>query len=132
MIIITFILGVLSAYFVSFYEFPLSNFFSWTLILAFAVPGYIYAFSIIAFFENYGTAFSILTYLFGENNYNLIIVSLYYSKTIININILIKNTERIITHVYIYIYTLTYVQREREREKKNAREQLLQSKLSKH
>ncbi len=72
-IITTFILGVLSAYFVSFYEFPFSNFFSWTLILAFAVPGYIYAFSIIAFFENYGTAFSILTYIFGENNYNLII-----------------------------------------------------------
>ncbi len=72
-IIFTFILGVLSAYFVSFYEFPFSNFFSWTLILAFAVPGYIYAFSIIAFFENYGTAFSILTYLFGENNYNPII-----------------------------------------------------------
>ena len=72
-ILITFFLGVLSAYFVSFYEFPFSNFFSWSLILAFAVPGYIYAFSIIAFFENYGTAFSILTYFFGENNYNLII-----------------------------------------------------------
>ena len=72
-ILITFFLGVLSAYFVSFYEFPLSNFFSWTLILAFAVPGYIYAFSIIAFFENYGTAFSLMTYFFGESNYNLII-----------------------------------------------------------
>ena len=72
-ILITFILGVLSAYFVSFYEFTFSNFFSWALILAFAVPGYIYAFSIIAFFENYGTAFSILTYFFGENNYNIII-----------------------------------------------------------
>ena len=72
-ILITFILGVLSAYFVSFYEFPFSNFFSWALILAFAVPGYIYAFSIIAFFENYGTAFSILTYLFGESNYNMMI-----------------------------------------------------------
>ncbi len=72
-ILVTFFLGVLSAYFVSFYEFPFSNFFSWTLILAFAVPGYIYAFSIIAFFENYGTAFSILTYFFGESNYNLII-----------------------------------------------------------
>jgi|TARA_B100001093_G_scaffold289600_1_gene276590 iron(III) transport system permease protein len=72
-ILITFFLGVLSAYFVSFYNFPFSNFFSWALILAFAVPGYIYAFSIIAFFENYGTAFSILTFLFGENNYNLII-----------------------------------------------------------
>ncbi len=72
-LIITFFLGVLSAYFISFYEFPLSKFFSWSLILAFAVPGYIYAFSIIAFFENYGTAFSILTYFFGEDNYNLII-----------------------------------------------------------
>ena len=72
-ILITFVLGVLSAYFLSFYKFPFSNFFSWALILAFAVPGYIYAFSIIAFFENYGTAFSILTYFFGENNYNSII-----------------------------------------------------------
>ena len=70
---ITFLLGVISAYFISFYEFPLCNFFSWALILAFAVPGYIYAFSIIAFFENYGTAFSILTYFFGENNYNFFI-----------------------------------------------------------
>ena len=75
-VLITFFLGVFSAYFVSFYEFPFSNFFSWALILAFAVPGYIYAFSIIAFFENYGTAFSILTYFFGENNYNIIIPKL--------------------------------------------------------
>ena len=72
-IFLTFILGVFSAYFISFYEFPLSNFFSWALILSFAVPSYIYAFSIIAFFENYGTAFSILTFFFGENNYNPII-----------------------------------------------------------
>ena len=69
----TLILGITSAYYISFYEFPLSKFFSWALILAFAVPGYIYAFSIIAFFENYGTAFSLLTFLFGENNYNPII-----------------------------------------------------------
>ncbi len=72
-LLITLILGVTSAYFVSFYEFPFSNFFSWALILAFAVPGYIYAFSIIAFFENYGTAFSIFTYFFGEGNYNNLI-----------------------------------------------------------
>ena len=72
-IFFTFILGIFSAYYVSFYDFPLSNFFSWALILSFAVPGYIYAFSIIAFFENYGTAFSFLTFLFGEGNYNAII-----------------------------------------------------------
>ena len=75
-LIITFFLGVSCAYFVSFYEFPLSNFFSWALILAFAIPSYIFAFSIIAFFENYGTAFSILTLLFGEHNYNPIIPKL--------------------------------------------------------
>ena len=69
-LIITFLLGTISAYFISFYEFPLSKFFSWALILAFAIPGYIYAFSIIAFFENYGTAYSILINLFGEYNYN--------------------------------------------------------------
>ena len=69
-LLITFLLGVISAYFISFYEFPLCNFFSWALILAFAIPGYIFAFSIIAFFENYGTAYTILTNIFGEYNYN--------------------------------------------------------------
>jgi len=72
-LIITFLIGVTSAYFVSFYDFPFSNFFSWALILAFAIPGYIFAFSIIAFFENYGTAYTILTNLFGEHNYNPLI-----------------------------------------------------------
>jgi iron(III) transport system permease protein len=69
-LLFTFIIGVTSAYFVSFYEFPLSKFFSLALILSFAIPGYIFAFSIIAFFENYGTAFSLLTFFFGENDYN--------------------------------------------------------------
>ena len=69
----TFILGVGSAYIVSFYEFPGSNFFKWSLILSFAVPSYIYAYSLFAFFDNYGTAFSILKYLFGEGEYNKVI-----------------------------------------------------------
>ena len=56
---LTFIIGTCSAYLVSFYEFPLSNFFKWALILSFAVPPYIYAYSLTAFFENYGTAFTI-------------------------------------------------------------------------
>ena len=69
-LLLTFIFGVLSAYFVSFYNFPGVNFFKWALILSFAVPAYIYAYSLTAFFENYGTAFSILINLFGEGNYN--------------------------------------------------------------
>ena len=69
-LILTFIFGVLSAYFVSFYNFPGVNFFKWALILSFAVPAYIYAYSLTAFFENFGTLYSILVGLFGEGNYN--------------------------------------------------------------
>ena len=49
---LTFVLGVGSAYLVSFYQFPGANFFKWALILSFAVPPYIYAYSLFAFFEN--------------------------------------------------------------------------------
>jgi iron(III) transport system permease protein len=69
-LILTFLIGVSCAYLVSFYKFPGSNFFKWALILSFAVPAYIYAYSLTAFFENYGTAFTILKNLFGEGNYN--------------------------------------------------------------
>jgi len=67
---LTFIIGTGCAYLVSFYNFPGANFFKWALILSFAVPPYIYAYSLTAFFENYGTAFTILKNLFGEGNYN--------------------------------------------------------------
>ena len=69
-LLLSFLFGVGSAYCVSFYDFPGVNFFKWALILSFAVPAYIYAYSLTAFFENYGTAFSILTYLFGTYEYN--------------------------------------------------------------
>ena len=67
---LTFVIGVGCAYLVSFYKFPGASFFKWTLILSFAVPAYIYAYSLTAFFENYGTAFSILKNLFGDGEYN--------------------------------------------------------------
>jgi len=67
---LTFIFGISAAYLVSFYTFPLSNFFKWAMILSFAVPPYIYAYSLTAFFENYGTLYSILKNLLGEGNYN--------------------------------------------------------------
>ena len=67
---LTFIIGVSCAYLVSFYKFTGSNFFKWALILSFAVPAYIYAYSLTAFFENFGTAFTILKNIFGEGDYN--------------------------------------------------------------
>ena len=47
---LTFIFGVVAAYFVSFYNFWGVSFFKWALILSFAVPAYIYAYSLTAFF----------------------------------------------------------------------------------
>ena len=49
---LTFLLGVGSAYIVSFFKFPGVNFFKWALILSFAIPPYIYAYSLFAFFDN--------------------------------------------------------------------------------
>ena len=72
-LILTLVIGVSTAYIVSFYSFPLSNFFKWSLILGFAVPPYIYAYSLTTF-ENYGTAY--ILNLFGESNYNLFIQNL--------------------------------------------------------
>ena len=69
-LIVSLIIGVGCAYLVSFYEFPGVNFFKWALILSFAVPAYIYAYSLTAFFENYGTLFTILKSLFVDLNYN--------------------------------------------------------------
>ena len=69
-LVLTFLIGTGTAYLVSFYKFPGSDFFKWALILSFAVPPYIYAYSLTAFFENYGTAFTILNFVFGDANYN--------------------------------------------------------------
>jgi len=69
-LLFTFLIGTGTAYLVSFFNFPFSNFFKWALILSFAVPPYIYAYSLTAFFDNYGTAFTILTNFFGEGDYN--------------------------------------------------------------
>ena len=95
-LLLTFLIGTGTAYLVSFYEFPLSNFFKWALILSFAVPPYIYAYSLTAFFENYGTAYSILKNLFGDKNYNL-----YIPKFDGMIGVIISLSFSLFAYVYI-------------------------------
>ena len=97
-LILTFFIGTFSAYLVSFYKFPFSNFFKWALILSFAVPPYIYAFSLTAFFENYGTAFTILTNLFGDGEYN---------KDIPKFDGMIGAIMSITFSLYAYVYILS-------------------------
>ena len=95
---LTFLVGVGAAYCVSFYDFPGKNFFKWSLILSFAVPAYIYAYSLTAFFENYGTLFSILTYLFGEYEYNSFIPKF---------DGLLGSILSISFSLFVYVYVLT-------------------------
>ena len=97
-LIMTLIIGVTTAYLVSFYRFPFSNFFKWALILGFAVPPYIYAYSLTAFFENYGTAYSILNSLFGDANYN---------KHIPKFDGMLGAILSISFSIYAYVYILT-------------------------
>lgn len=72
-IFLTSVLGIGSAYFITFYKFPGCNFFSWSLILPFAIPGYIYAYSLNAFFSNYGVGYTLLNFIYSGVNYNEII-----------------------------------------------------------
>ncbi len=72
-LIFTLIIGVGCAYIVSFYNFPGVKFFKWALILSFAVPAYIYAYSLTAFFENFGTLYSIIKSILGPGEYNKLI-----------------------------------------------------------
>ena len=62
-IFLTFFLGVIPSYLISFYKFFGSNFFKYSLILSLAIPPYIYGYSISSFFENYGTAYSIINFI---------------------------------------------------------------------
>ena len=97
-LILTFLLGTGTAYLVSFYKFPGSDLFKWALILSFAVPPYIYAYSLTAFFENYGTAFTILKNLFGDANYN---------KSIPKFDGMFGAILSISFSLYAYVYILT-------------------------
>ena len=97
-LILTFLIGTGTACLVSFYKFPFSNFFKWALILSFAVPPYIYAYSLTAFFDNYGTAFTILTNLFGEGDYN---------KSIPKFNGMLGATLSMTFSLFAYVYILS-------------------------
>ena len=61
--VLTIIFGVLPSYLISFFNFSGVNFFKYALILSLAIPPYIYGYSLSSFFENYGTAFSLLNFL---------------------------------------------------------------------
>jgi iron(III) transport system permease protein len=97
-IIITSIIGIGCAYLISFYEFPGAKFFKWGLILSFAVPAYIYSYSLTAFFENYGTLYSILKSIFGEGEYNVYIPKL---------DGMVGATIAISFSIFGYVYVLT-------------------------
>ncbi len=69
-IILTSFFGVFSAYLITFYNFPGVSFFRYALILSFAIPPYIFGYSLSAFFENYGIGYSFFTNFFKLDDAN--------------------------------------------------------------
>ncbi len=70
-LILTFIFGVFSAYLVTFHNFYGAIFFKYALILSFAIPPYIFGYSMSAFFENYGVGYSIINFFFDTEMANI-------------------------------------------------------------
>ena len=99
-ILFSFVFGVGIAYLVSFYIFPGSKFITWAIILSFAVPGYIYAYSLTAFFEYFGNLYSLLTYLFGEADYN---------KYMPRVDSMFGSIISISFSLFVYVYLITRV-----------------------
>ncbi len=69
-IFFTCVFGVVSAYLVSFFDFLGSRFFKYALILSFAIPPYIYGYSLSSFFENFGTGYSLIKFFSHAANPN--------------------------------------------------------------
>ena len=99
-ILFSFVFGVGIAYLVSFYIFPGSKFITWAIILSFAVPGYIYAYSLTAFFEYFGNLYSLLTFLFGEADYN---------KYMPRVDSMFGSIISISFSLFVYVYLITRV-----------------------
>ena len=99
-ILFSFVFGVGIAYLVSFYIFPGSRFITWAIILSFAVPGYIYAYSLTAFFEYFGNLYSLLTFLFGEADYN---------KYMPRVDSMFGSIISISFSLFVYVYLITRV-----------------------
>ena len=97
-LILTFFFGVFSAYLISFFKFPGVGFFKYALILSFAIPPYIFGYSISAFFENFGTAYSILNSISNTEVSNSSLLRLSpHTNTIISLSFTL----------YGYVYLLT-------------------------
>ncbi len=69
-LLFTFIFGLLSAYLVTFFNFYGVNFFKYSLILSFAIPPYIFGYSMSAFFENFGIFYALINFFFETENAN--------------------------------------------------------------
>ena len=67
---LTFIFGVIPAYLVTFYNFVGVKFFKYSLILSFAIPPYIFGYSLSAFFENFGSGYTLINLIWDTNNAN--------------------------------------------------------------
>ena len=98
-IIITTTFGIITSFLISFFRFWGVNFFKYALILSLAIPPYIYGYSLSSFFENYGTAYSLLNFFFPNIGNNITLDLSAKTMTIISLSFSLFG--------YIYLLSMT-------------------------
>ncbi|WDC85290.1 ABC transporter permease subunit [Caloramator sp. mosi_1] len=96
-VMFTIVIGVLSAYFVTFYDFPLRKFFKWVLVLPMAIPPYIGAYTYNGLLSYTGVIQSTL-----RNRFNIIVDQRYF-----NIMSLPGATFILTIFLFPYVYLIT-------------------------
>ena len=100
-IILTSIFGIIPSFLISFFRFWGVNFFKYALILSLAIPPYIFGYSLSSFFENYGTAYSLLKFFSPNIGNNLTLNLSAKTMTIISLSFSLFG--------YIYLLSMTTV-----------------------
>ena len=98
-IILTSIFGIIPSFLISFFRFWGVNFFKYALILSLAIPPYIFGYSLSSFFENYGTAYSLLKFFSPNIDNNLTLNLSAKTMTIISLSFSLFG--------YIYLLSMT-------------------------
>ncbi|MBZ4663639.1 MAG: iron transporter permease [Caloramator sp.] len=103
-VLLTTIIGVLSAYFVTFYEFPLRGFFKWVLVLPMAIPPYIGAYTYNGLLSYTGIIQSTL-----RNRFDIVVNQKYFNIMSLKGAVFILT---IFLFPYVYLITKSFLEKQ--------------------
>lgn len=103
-VLFTVIIGVLTAYFVTFYDFPFRRFFKWVLVLPMAIPPYIGAYTYNGLLSYTGIIQSLL-----RNKFNVVVDQRYFNIMSLKGAVFILT---IFLFPYVYLITKSFLEKQ--------------------